>query len=103
MTLPCALGKLVCLFACWFVCLFVCPHLLVAEAGDLVHVLLLDHEGGQVGSVAGQEDDGEEGPHRHHDLTGGALGVLHRHGVVEDQAPQQPDGLADGEGGTAGL
>jgi len=78
-------------------------YLFVRQPGDLVHVLLLDHEGGQVGGVGGEEDDGEEGPHRHHDLTGGAFGVLHRHGVVEDQTPQQPDGLADGEGWTVRL
>ena len=78
-------------------------YLFVRETGDLVHVLLLDHEGGQVGGVGGQEDDSEEGPHRHHDLTGGAFGVLHGHRVVEDQTPEQPDGLTDGEGRTVRL
>jgi hypothetical protein len=79
------------------------PYLLVAESRHLVHILLLDHEGCQVGSVGGQEDDSEEGPHRHHDLTGPTLGVLHWDRVVEDQTPQQPDGLADGEGGPSRL
>ena len=78
-------------------------YLLVREAGHRVDVLLLDHEGSQVGSVGGQEDDSKEGPHRHHDLTGGTLGILHRDGVVENQTPEQPDGLTDGERGAAGL
>ena len=76
-------------------------HLLIREARHRVDVLLLDHEGGQVGGVRGQEDDGEEGPDQHHDLAGGALGVLDGHRVVEDDAPQQPHRLADGEGGPA--
>lgn len=66
------------------------PYLFVTEAGHLVHKFLLDHESGQVGCVAGQEDDGEEGPHGHHDLAGGSFGVLDRHGVVEHQAPEEP-------------
>ena len=78
-------------------------HLFIWQARHLVDILLLDHEGSQVGSVGGQEDDSEEGPHWHHDLTGGTFGILHGDGVVEDQTPEQPDGLTDGEGGTAGL
>lgn len=65
-------------------------HLFVAQSGDGVDVLLLDHEGRQVGRVGGEEDDGEEGPDQHHDLAGGALRVLDGHRVVEDDAPQQP-------------
>lgn len=33
----------------------------------------------------------------HHDLAGRPSGILHRHGVVEDQRPQQPHRLPDGE------
>lgn len=61
----------------------------------MVHKFLLDHESSQVGRVAGQEYDSEEGPHRHHDLAGGPLGVLHRHGVVEHQAPEEPYSFAN--------
>lgn len=75
-----------------------CTHLPVAEPRHGVHVLLLDHEGGQIGCVAGKKDDREEGPHQHHDLAGGAPRILHWHGVVEDQGPQQPDGFPNGEG-----
>ena len=78
-------------------------YLVVGETGDLVDELLLDHEGGQVGSVGGQEDDSEEGPHRHYELTGGSFRVLHRHRVVEDETPQQPHGLAHGEGRSVGV
>lgn len=73
-------------------------HLSVTEPGHGVHVLLLDHEGGQVGCVAGEKDDGKEGPHQNHDLAGGAPRILHRHRVVEHQGPQQPDGFPNGEG-----
>lgn len=75
-------------------------YLVVAQSRHLVHKLLLDHEGGQVSSVAGQEDDGEEGPNGHDELAGGAFGVLHGDGVVEDQTPEQPHCLAHGEGGS---
>lgn len=75
-------------------------HLFVAQPRHLVHKLLLDHEGGQVGSVAGEEDDGEEGPDRHNELAGGTFGVLHGDRVVEDQTPEQPHCLAHGEGGS---
>lgn len=75
-------------------------HLVVTQSCHLVHKLLLDHEGGQVGSVAGEEDDGEEGPHGHDELASGAFGVLHRDGVVEDQTPEQPHRLAHGERGS---
>lgn len=66
------------------------PYLLVTEARHLVHKFLLDHEGSQIGCVAGQEYDGKEGPHGHHDLAGGAFRILDRHGVVEHQAPKEP-------------
>lgn len=56
----------------------------------MVHKLLLDHEGSQVGCVTGQKNDSKEGPHRHHDLAGCAFRVLDRYRVVEDQAPEEP-------------
>ena len=71
------------------------PYLFVTEASHLVHKLLLDHEGSQVGCVAGQEDDGEEGPHGHHDLAGGPFRILDRHGVVEHQAPEEPNSFSN--------
>lgn len=77
--------------------------LLIAQPRDLVHKFLLDHEGSQVGCVAGQEDDRKEGPDRDHDFAGGAFRVLHRHRVVEHQAPQEPHGLPDGEGGPVSI
>lgn len=77
-------------------------YLLIGESRHRVDVLFLDHEGGQVGRVRGQEDDSEEGPDQHHDLAGGSLGVFHGDRVVEDDAPQQPHRLPDGESRTAG-
>lgn len=73
-------------------------NLLVTKARHSVDVLFLDHEGCQIGRVASEEDDSEEGPHQDHDLAGGAPGVLDGNRVVEDQCPQQPHGLANGEG-----
>ena len=61
----------------------------------MVHKLLLDHESGQVGCVAGQEDDGEEGPYGHHDLAGGPFRILDRHRVVEHQAPEEPNSFSN--------
>lgn len=73
-------------------------NLLVTKARNSVDVLLLDHEGCQIGRVASEKDDSEEGPHQDHDLAGGTTGVLDGNRVVEDQCPQQPHGLANGEG-----
>ena len=78
-------------------------YLFVTQSRDCVSVLLLDHEGCQVGSVGGQEDDSEEGPYQDHDLAGGALGVLNWNRVVEDDAPQQPHRLPNSEGGASGI
>lgn len=75
-----------------------CTHLSVTEPRHGVHILLLDHEGSQIGCIAGKEDDSKEGPHENHDLAGGAPRILHWHGVVEHQGPQQPDGFPNGEG-----
>lgn len=79
------------------------PYLFVAQSRDRVDVLLLDHEGGQVGCVRSQEDDGKEGPDQDHDLAGGALWILNGDRVVEDNSPQQPHRLPNSEGGTSGI
>lgn len=65
----------------------------------MIHKLLLDHKGSQVGSVAGQEDHSEKGPYGHDKFTGSAPGVLYWDRVVEHQTPQQPDSLTNSEGG----
>lgn len=65
-------------------------YLLVREPRHCVDILLLDHEGSQVGSVGRQEDDSKEGPDQDHDLTGRSLWVFDRYRVVEDDAPQEP-------------
>lgn len=53
-------------------------YLFVTQSRDCVDVLLLDHEGCQVGCVGSQEDDSEESPDQDHDLAGGALWILNR-------------------------
>lgn len=78
-------------------------YLLVREARHRVNVFLLDHERSQVSSVGGQKDDSKEGPDQHHDLAGGSSGILHRHWVVKDNGPQEPDGFPYCEGGAARL
>ncbi len=75
-------------------------YLSVTKACYLVHKLLLDHKGSQVGSVAGQEDHSEKGPYGHNKFTGSAPGVLYWDRVVEHQTPQQPDSLTNSEGGS---
>jgi len=60
----------------------------------------LDHKGSQVSSVAGQEDHSEKGPYGYNKFTGSAPRVLYWDRVVEHQTPQQPDCLANGEGGS---
>ncbi len=78
-------------------------YLFVTQSRDRVNVLLLDHEGCQVGCVGSQEDDSEESPDQDHDLTGGALWILNGDRVVEDDSPQQPHWLPNSESGTAGI
>lgn len=65
-------------------------HLFITQSGDGVDVLLLDHEGCQVGCVGSQEDDSEESPNQDHDLTSGAFRILNGDRVVENNSPQQP-------------
>lgn len=78
-------------------------YLFVTQSGHCVDVLLLDHEGCQVGCVGSQEDDGKESPDQDHDLASGALWILNRDRVIEDNSPQQPHRLPDGKGGTSGI
>lgn len=78
-------------------------YLFIAQARHLVHKFFLNHEGGQIGSVTGQEDDSEESPHRHYEFTGGAFGVLHRYRVVKHQAPQQPHRFPHSKGRSVGI
>lgn len=73
-------------------------YLFVTQARNSVNVLLLDHECCQVGCVTGQEDNSEEGPNQHHDLTRSALWVLNWHRIVEDNPPKQPYRLPNGKG-----
>lgn len=76
-------------------------HLLVRQPGHRVDILLLDHEGSQVGSVGSQENDCKKGPDQDHDFTGGSFGVFNGDWVVKDYAPQEPNWFPYGECWTA--
>lgn len=77
-------------------------YLLVRKPRHCVDILLLDHEGGQVGSVGSQEDDSKKGPDQDHDLTRCSFWVFNGDRVVEDDAPQEPHWLSNGERWTTG-
>jgi hypothetical protein len=66
-------------------------HPPVLDAGQVVVLLLGDHEGGQVGGVAGQEHQGEQCPHVGQEATGHAARVIRRHGRSEQHRPDQPE------------
>lgn len=50
--------------------------LLVVDSRDLLESLLPDHYGGEVGGVAGQHQQAEDGPQIHQETAGPALGRL---------------------------
>lgn len=52
------------------------PNLVVVNSRDLLEGLLPDHDGGQVGSVAGQNQQAENGPQVHQEATRPALWSL---------------------------
>ena len=63
----------------------------VVDAGDLVVVLLGDHERGQVGRVAGREEDGEQRPDVGDEPTGDTSRRVHVHRRAEQHRPNQPE------------
>lgn len=50
--------------------------LVVVDSRDLLESLLPDHDGGEVGGVAGQNQQAEDGPQIHQEPAGPALGCL---------------------------
>lgn len=50
--------------------------LVVVDSRDLLESLLPDHDGGEVGGVAGQHQQAEDGPQIHQETAGPALGRL---------------------------
>ena len=64
---------------------------IVLYAGQVVVLLLGDHEGGQVGGVGGQEDEGEERPDVGEEFAGDATRRVGGHGRSEQHGPDQPE------------
>lgn len=50
--------------------------LVVVDSRDLLERLLPDHDGGEVGGVAGQHQQAEDGPQIHEETPGPAFGRL---------------------------
>lgn len=50
--------------------------LVVVDSRDLLKRLLPDHDGGEVGGVAGQHQQAEDGPQIHQETPGPAFGRL---------------------------
>ena len=62
----------------------------VLDPGEVEVFLPGDHEGGQVGGVDGEEDEGEQGPDIGHEPGGVALGTVNIHRGLEQDHPDQP-------------
>ena len=62
----------------------------VVDAREVEILLPGYHEGGQVGRVDGEEDQGEESPDVGHEAGGDALGAVHVDGGLEEHHPDQP-------------
>ena len=63
----------------------------VVNPTELVPLLPGDHEGGERGGVDGEEDDGEERPHRGHHARREGARALHAHRRLEQQRPHDPE------------
>ena len=72
-------------------------HPPVLYAGQVVVLLLGDHEGGQVGGVGGQEDYSEERPDVGQEAAGDATRRVSGHGRPEQHGPDQPEGAEQRE------
>ena len=64
---------------------------IVLYAGQVVVLLLGDHEGGQVGGIGGQEDEGEERPDVGEEFAGDATRRVGGHSRSEQHGPHQPE------------
>ena len=62
----------------------------VLHSGEVEELLPGDHEGGEVGSVDGEEDEGEESPDVGHQSGGVTLGTVHIDCSFEEDNPDQP-------------
>ena len=69
----------------------------VLYAGQVVVLLLGDHEGSQVGGVGSQEDDGEERPDVREEAAGDAARSVCGHSRTKQHCPDQPEGAEQRE------
>lgn len=69
-------------------CFCTCPC--IVDPGVAVPLLPRDHEGGERGGVDGEEDDGEERPHRRHHARRERARALHADRRLEQQRPHDP-------------
>ena len=72
-------------------CLRNVTHPPVLDARQSVVVLLGDHEGRQVGRIAGREDDGKQGPDVAEETTRHTAWVVHVHCRSEQHRPDEPE------------
>ena len=63
---------------------------LVVQPGQVGELLAGDHERGQVGSVDGQEDEGEGGPDVGHESGRITARAVHVDGSLKEDRPHQP-------------
>ena len=66
-------------------------HGWVVDAGDAVEVFFGDHERGEVGRVAGSEEDSEQSPDIGHELAGDTSRGVDVHGGTEQHRPDEPE------------
>ena len=69
----------------------------VLDARVAVPLLPGDHECGEGGGVDGEEDDGEERPHRRHHARREGARALHADRRLEQQRPHDPERPEEGE------
>lgn len=76
-------------------------HLGVVNPRQLLESLVPDHDGSQVGRVAGQHEQAEDGPQVHEQTPGGALGCLAGHCASKQDGVAEVEGRGVGENGAA--
>jgi len=62
----------------------------IIETREFMKLLSSDHESREVGSVDGEEDDSEHGPHIGHESRRETSRCVHMNGRLEENSPNQP-------------
>ena len=74
-------------------------HLGVVDSRQLLESLVPDHDGSQVGCVAGQHKQAEDGPQVHEEAACWALGRLAGHSASKEDGVAEVEGRGVGEHG----